>query len=353
MAGWHEPAPPLKLEFHNAMRPADMPTLDSSPRVSVVTPFHNTAAHLRECIASVLAQTCEDFEYVLQDNASTDGSTEIALEYAQRDPRIRYLRIDELQTQVRNYNLALTRIDPASTYCKIVQADDWITPECLQRMTAIAAQSPRIGLVAAYRFKGPNIEGDGLPPATTMLPGAEAARFHLLTQNFLFGSPTTVLYRSDAVRRRAPFFTEGRLNDDTEACYELLRDWDFGFVHQILSYTRLDEQSISGRLSDKDPGILDRLLNIRRYGPEFLSAEEFQRRATEMERRYYRRLARAALTLREPAYWQFHRQGLLTQGPGLEWGKLLRAMGREVLSIAACPQELVGIIRAWGRALTR
>jgi glycosyltransferase involved in cell wall biosynthesis len=330
-----------------------MSATNPTPRVSVVTPFYNTADHLRECIESVLAQTCGDFEYVLQDNASNDGSTEIALEYARSDARVRYFRLDELLPQVRHYNLALTRISPASTYCKVVQADDWLGPECLEKMTRLADQHPRVGLVAAYRFKGTSIEGDGLPLATSVLPGSEAARFHLLTQNFLFGSPTTVMYRSAAVRSRSPFYTEGRVNDDTEACYEVLRDWDFGFVHQILSFTRIESASISGQLSNKDPGILDRLLMIRRYGPEFLSSDEFKARAGEIERRYYRKLARAAITFREPAYWQFHKQGLLTQGPGLETHKLLRAMGRDVLSIAACPQEAVQIIKAWKHALAR
>lgn len=330
-----------------------MSSPDTAPLVSVVTPFHNTAAHLKECIESVLGQTCRDFEYILQDNASDDGSTAIALEYARQDPRIRYFRQDDLLTQVRNYNLALTRISPDSRYCKLVQADDWIMPGCLTGMVECGEQSPRIGLIAAYRFKGAEIQGEGLPYTTTTMAGRDAARFHLLTQNFLFGSPTTVMYRSEAVRQRRPFYVEGRLHEDTEACYELLRDWDFGFVHQILSYTRQEPSSITGRASTMDPGILDRVLNIRRYGPEFLTPDEYAQRSGEMERRYYRRLARAALTVRGSEYWEFHRRGLLTQGPGLEPSRLLRALGRDVLSIAACPQEIIGILREWRRALSR
>ena len=323
------------------------------PLVSVVTPFHNTAEHLRGCINSVLSQSRVNLEYILQDNASTDGSTEIAREFAQADPRVRYFRIDEVLTQVRNYNLALTRIGPDSKYCKIVQADDWIARECLHQMVSLAEQSPGVGLVSAYRLKGRAIEGDGLPYTTTMLTGREAARMHLLTPCFLFGSPTTVMYRSDLVRTRRPFFTEGRLNDDTEACYEILRDWNFGFVHQILSFTRIEAESISGRLRGKDPGILDMLINLRRYGPEFLSNGEFHERLREIERRYYRRLAHAALSARESDYWRFHRQGLLTQGPGLEPVKLLRAMGRELMSIAVCPQQILEIARAWKRIFVR
>ena len=49
--------------------------------ISVVTPFYNTAPYLAQCIESVLAQTHRNFEYVLVDNQSTDGSAEIAASY--------------------------------------------------------------------------------------------------------------------------------------------------------------------------------------------------------------------------------------------------------------------------------
>jgi glycosyl transferase family 2 len=52
-------------------------TLAKRPLVSVVTPFFNTAPYLAECIESVLAQSYSHFEYILMDNCSTDGSTEL------------------------------------------------------------------------------------------------------------------------------------------------------------------------------------------------------------------------------------------------------------------------------------
>ena len=72
------------------------------PLVSVITPFYNTARYLAECIESVLDQTFRDFEYLLVDNASTDGSLEIAQEYANRDSRIRVVHFDELVPQIPN-----------------------------------------------------------------------------------------------------------------------------------------------------------------------------------------------------------------------------------------------------------
>ena len=74
------------------------------PLVSVVTPVYNGEEHLRECVESVLRQTYENWEYVIVDNCSTDGTAEIAAEYATPTTRIRHERhevhvdvIDELQ----------------------------------------------------------------------------------------------------------------------------------------------------------------------------------------------------------------------------------------------------------------
>jgi len=100
------------------------------PLVSVVTPFYNTREFLAECIESVLRQTYANWEYVLVNNKSTDGSEEVVQPYVERFPdKIRLIHTDSFLTQVQNYNFALAQISPHSKYCKMVQADDWILPE--------------------------------------------------------------------------------------------------------------------------------------------------------------------------------------------------------------------------------
>src|SRR5262245_48947782 len=101
------------------------------PLVSVVTPFFNSAPYLKECVESVLAQKFEDFEYLLIDNHSTDGSSEIAHEYARKDARVRVIRPPTFLPQVHNYNFGLSQVDPKAAYFKIVAADDWLFPPCL------------------------------------------------------------------------------------------------------------------------------------------------------------------------------------------------------------------------------
>ena len=196
----------------------------SQPLVSVVTPFHNTAPYLAQCIESVLAQSYSRFEYILVDNCSTDESGEIAETYAQRDPRIRFIRRPQLLSQVQNYNAALTEISTDSQYCKIVQADDYIFPDCLRMMVQAFEQSESVGLVSAYDLKGNIVRGSGFPHGKPLLPGREVARLYLRTGTFVFGSPTTVMYRSSLVRSQQPFYDELLLHEDTEKCMQILRE---------------------------------------------------------------------------------------------------------------------------------
>lgn len=60
-----------------------------SPQISVITPVYNTGNNLRRCIDSILAQTFTDFELLLIDDGSTDGSGKICDEYAALDRRVR------------------------------------------------------------------------------------------------------------------------------------------------------------------------------------------------------------------------------------------------------------------------
>ena len=62
----------------------------------------------------------------------------IAESFAAQDARIRIVQTDRLLPQVQNYNFALREISSRARYCKMVQADDWIYPDCLKEMVAAA-----------------------------------------------------------------------------------------------------------------------------------------------------------------------------------------------------------------------
>lgn len=245
------------------------------PLVSIVTPFYNTHKYLRECMESVIHQTYNNWEYILIDNSSTDGSSEIAQEYAQKDPqRIRIVRTQALLPQVENYNLAMRSISAESKYCKMVQADDWIFPECVRSMTGVAEAHPGVGIVAAYELEGEKVRLDGLPYPSPEIAGRQAARIYFIEGTYLFGTPTSLLYRSDLVRAREPFF-DARFTpfEDGHLCFELLRQSNFGFVHQVLTYTRRDNSSIMSRVHAFGMEVFVRFSLLAAHGRDFLSEE--------------------------------------------------------------------------------
>jgi len=270
----------------------------NQPLVSIVTPFYNTADYLEECIESVLAQTYQNWEYILVDNRSTDGSADIAKKYADHNSKVRLIRNDGFLSQVQNYNHALRQISDGSIYCKIVQADDWIYPECISSMVEVAEKHPSVGLVSSFSLRGEGVSNLGLPTRQSFFRGHELCRMSLINGKHFFGSPTSVMYRSSLVRARNPFYIENHPYEDTDLCYDILREVDFGFIHQILSYIRSRDDSILSGIHAYDSSHhLDWLLTIRNYGGFYLKPAEYLDIDSREERRYYRFLAQRLLSL--------------------------------------------------------
>src|ERR1700722_275427 len=311
--------------------------MGEQPLVSVVTPFHNTSTFLAECIESVLAQDYSTFEYIVVDNCSTDGGLGIAEFYARRDSRIRLIRRPVLLSQVQNYNAALTEISPESKYCKIVQADDFIFVECLRLMVEAFEQSESIGLVSAYDLKANVVRGSGFPYRKSPFEGKEVARLYFRSGVYIFGSPTTVMYRSSLVRDSQPFFNESLLHEDTEKCLQILKEWDFGFVYQVLAFLRTYSESISGAVRHLAPNALDRYILVQRHASVFLNENEAQENKKLERRSYYRVLAHAALRFRDATFWQYHEEGLKTIGETIVRSYLVLQIVRELVEYLANP----------------
>ena len=322
------------------------------PLVSVVTPFYNTALYLEECIESVLNQTYGNWEYILADNCSTDESGGILEKYAAKEPRIRIVREVEFLGQVANYNRALRYISPGSKYCKIVQADDWLYPNCLEEMVAVAESRDNVGLVSSFCLYGNWLGQAGLSLSRgPVYTGREAAKLQLFG-TMLFGSPTGVMYLSDIVRSREQFFsTTTPYYEDTEVCFEILRDHDFGFVPQVLTFNRSDNDSIWGKLKQHNPLMLYDIMFTYRFGPDFLDREEFVRQVREVEGRYYHFLARCALQGHDRDFWEFHRKGLAGIGQELSYRRVAYHVLAIIVDAALNPKHTIE--RLWHRVKKR
>src|SRR5262249_45408343 len=151
-------------------------------------------------------------------------------------------------------------------------------------------------LVSSYGVCDDMIEGSGYPYPKPIFPGRECARWYLLTGIFIFGTPTTVMYRSCLVNRDQDFYDETlTLYADFDKCIQILQHWDLGFVHQVLSFRRTDNESTSSGPNSVQYHAVARYSIVQRYSPIFLEASEGASLQRKSKRAYYRILARRAL----------------------------------------------------------
>jgi glycosyltransferase involved in cell wall biosynthesis len=315
------------------------------PLVSIITPVYNGESYLKECIESVLAQTYSNWEYIIVNNCSADGTLKIAEEYATADDRIRVCSNDTFLPIIANHNRAFRAISPESKYCKVVSADDWIFPDCLTRMVALAEAHSSVGIIGSYQLSGGDdkwyLRTDGLPYYSTVVSGREICRAHLLTDLSVFGNPTSNLYRSDLVRASDAFFPNATAEADVSACFKHLRFADFGFVHQVLSYQRLHDVRITTVSKDLNAYLSSKLGDLLEYGPFYLTQSEMEQCLKERLDRYYAFFAISAVHLRGRRFWKYHISRLKELGHPLNAGKLSKAICAKLLDLAFNPKHTI------------
>lgn len=312
------------------------------PFVSIVTPFYNTEPYIAECIQSVLAQTYTNWEYILVNNQSTDASRRICERYACADERIRLLDTPKHLGQVENFNAALRYISHKSQYCKVVLADDWLFPECIERMVALAEAHPSVGIVSAYRLFGEEITGNGLPYTTSVISGRKACQHMLRDGFYLTGSPTSVLVRSEIVRKEEAFYPDGWLHDDTEACFRILADHDLGFIHQVLTFSRNDQASLTSEVARLGPGPIRRFMFAVKYGPRFFVNDEYANYLQRETDFYGQFLAESVFQFKRKEFWDFHRNGLRAVNADFSSIGLAKYILLETLDIIFNPKKTIG-----------
>jgi glycosyltransferase involved in cell wall biosynthesis len=318
------------------------------PLVSVVTPVYNGADFLAECIESVLGQTFTNFEYLIVDNCSTDRSLEIALSFAKKDDRIRVHRNERFVGVIDNHNIAFNLISRAAKYCKVVSADDFLFADCLSRMIGFAEANPSVGIVGSYQLAGSgdvNFQGFQYPRA--VFAGREICRRIFLDgrPSFGFGDPTSILYRADLVRSSKAFYPNQSPHADTSACFAYLRNSDFGFVYQVLSYQRIHTETQSSRSAQINRYASAYLSDLIQYGPSYLSQEELDRVLKRQLASYHRFLAVNALPFKGKDFWNYHKGRLEELGHPLRLAAVLKAAAITILREMLNPERALRKLR--------
>ena len=112
------------------------------PHFSVIIPLYNKAPYVAKTVESVLAQTYGDYEVIIIDNGSTDGSNGVISQFT--DPRIQIVRLEENVgvSNARNKGVELS----TAPYITFLDADDWWEPTFLEEMAALVERHPGAGI---------------------------------------------------------------------------------------------------------------------------------------------------------------------------------------------------------------
>jgi hypothetical protein len=253
------------------------------------------------------------------------------MEYANKDSRIRVENNRKFLPLMENWNHALRQISEKSKYVKVVHADDWLFPECLTRMVDVGEKHPTVGIIGAYRLEEKKVTLDGLPYSRTCLRGREICRMYFLQHISMLGSPTSLLIRSDEIRHRGAFYNPSNLHADVEVCFDIFKEKDFGFVHQVLTFTRRHNEAMSGYSNFLGTNKISNLILLKKYGNIYLSPEEIKRVEKRFIHRYYLFLARRLFWMRKREFYKrkydffnFHKKESLKLGLTLSWVELMK-----------------------------
>lgn len=215
-------------------------------KFSIVIPLYNKAAYIRQTLASALAQHDAEFEVIVVDDGSVDGSREIVATYA--DPRVRLVSQANAGVAVaRNHGIELARGD----WICFLDADDWLHPEYLKQMSQLIADHPYAEAVAA-NFRP--VDSD-FQMHTWPLPPARYSTITDLPQQWMDGIPFftgSIAVRKELLQRLMPCFPPGETNgEDLDLWFRIAEETDIPLLEQPLTAYRL---SVAGSLSSAHDG---------------------------------------------------------------------------------------------------
>ncbi len=282
-----------------------------TPVVSVVIAFLNEERFLEEAIGSVLQQTYTDWELILVDDGSTDNSSQIAKEYANKYPgTIRYLEhanhLNKGLSASRNHAIKHAQGDLIA----ILDADDVWLPHKLSNQVAIFNQDLSVSMLieaSLYWFSWSNPDNDNVLIPIGTLPDKTYTPFELLFNLYPLGvgaapCPSGWMIRKD-VFDRVGFFEESFTKD-----YQLYEDQAFlskVYIHEKVhvssgcnNWYRQRPTSIVHQVKGKGSYHL-----VRKYFLEWLSGYVNQKHIYNPQLRSL--INRNLLPYRYPVYYSF------------------------------------------------
>jgi glycosyltransferase involved in cell wall biosynthesis len=221
---------------------------DSRPKVSVCIPTYNRAHFIGETLASVLAQTMQDFEIIVYDDASTDETEAVVRSID--DERIHYYRQDRQVGISRNRNscLAVAR----GEYIGWLDSDDLYLPHMLEQQAAVLDHHPNVGLVHA-EAEWIDEQGDPITPPKERFPpftdttesGIEAFK-ELCASNYI--TVPTSLLRMDCYRTVGGYNPCLSVAEDSEMWLRVALHYDLSYRRTLVAHKRAHPGGINNSM---------------------------------------------------------------------------------------------------------
>jgi glycosyltransferase involved in cell wall biosynthesis len=217
-----------------------MPT----PKVSILLPVYNGQRYLRECLESVLSQTFGDFELLVGDDGSKDGSREILGGLSDERARLFFRERNVGLFPNENLLLQATRAPVIRFLCQ----DDALEPSCLAEEVAFFNRHRETGMTFCKTINvdehGRIVEESAVKDMPDILPSALALQlfYHF---GCIPGNLSTVCARKECFEQVGPFDPGYGVSADYEMWTRICERWPLGVVHQRLVRLRLHEGQLS------------------------------------------------------------------------------------------------------------
>ena len=233
------------------------------PQITVAMPVYNGEGYVHLAIQSVLDQTYSDFELLIVDNCSTDGTLEVIKAFS--DPRIRLHVNSSNLGMVGNWNRSVELA--TGEYIKFLSHDDLLDTTCLEEQIAgfMRHKQENIGIVTCKK-KVVNKDGKkvmpgfGLRGQSRTISGSVAIRKSIRSGRNIIGEPSVVLINTSVLKASGPFELP-EFTPDIKMWFKILQKKDLFFIDKTLASYRISEQSTSSSVSKSQGAQFVALIN--------------------------------------------------------------------------------------------
>jgi glycosyltransferase involved in cell wall biosynthesis len=219
------------------------------PEVSIGMPVYNGERYLAHTLESLLAQTLADFELIISDNGSTDGTQAICEQFEQRDPRIRYIRHPINKGAAWNWNYVVHQA--RGEFLKWASSNDYCDPCMLEKCTSVLRNDDRIALCYPLTWM---IANDGTREVyggdIDVLQETPSGRFIHLREHLKMNNAQAGVIRLCALRRTRLERTYP--HGDMILMAELALYGQYRLLPEALFFRRVDKKSMSFNLSAEE-----------------------------------------------------------------------------------------------------